>query len=251
MKIMSMTWEAVQSVATVLATAVSAAATVVLALLTRKYVRWTASMVNEMRQTREPAVFVDLTFIHGMDLVLVLGNSGLTPARNVRLKLVDRMPWTGPTQVSTLPVLREGLSYLAPSRVLKYRLGSVDWTKITEGEGVLEVTVTFENEAGAPSERSLSFDASGYTGVEISSFRDPLAELVDQVRDFAFNYNAQLMEKRIPDWFVKVCPSCGETIKRQAKKCPHCLERVEEASRPADQPGQSSSADAPEVDSPS
>lgn len=140
---MSIDWVATQGIATLIATTVSAVATVILALLTAKYVRFTASMVEEMREAREPAVYVDLVFPDGHDAELIIGNNGVSAARSLRLSLTEALPWHGRAFLDRLAILKEGMPYLAPGRKLQFYLGSIDWEKLKDSGGTLQVSLSF------------------------------------------------------------------------------------------------------------
>ena len=106
----------------------SAVATVLLTALTAWYVRLTHTLVQEAKSAKLPNVFVDLEF-DSIDVKFIIGNTGSSPALNVRLDVRDSIPWDKigdhPTGFSSLAIVKSGLTYLAPGRTLKFNVGYV------------------------------------------------------------------------------------------------------------------------------
>jgi len=95
---------------------VSALATIILAFLTWRYVRLTNHILNETRASRGPNIYVDIE-LTSYQVMLVVGNSGLSPAHNIRFTVSDSIPWRENTHHSgfkALGIINDGISYLAP-----------------------------------------------------------------------------------------------------------------------------------------
>ena len=105
------------TLAGVIGSVASAVATIVLAVLTGRYVRLTKALVEEAKASKHPNVFVDIEF-NSYEVRFIVGNSGSTPARNVRFKVTDNVPWRKIGDVESglesVSAIKTGISYLAP-----------------------------------------------------------------------------------------------------------------------------------------
>ena len=127
-------------------------ATIVLAFLTCRYVRLTHSMVEEAKSQKEPNVWIDLE-LSSYHAKLLVGNSGSSPAKNLKFKVKDNIPWRKDQEfadsLETILPMKNGISYLAPSRTLKYIAGYIDSGKtFSELDSTVEIKLTYETEAG-------------------------------------------------------------------------------------------------------
>ncbi len=213
---------------------VTTVATVVLALLTGKYIRFTREMVEEMRTARRPYVFVDLEFQDGSSVVLIVGNSGALPARNVSLSVVDQVPWTR-QGLDRILAIKHGISYLAPERRLKYEIGSLDWKRVRETGGSLRFRIRFETDQGKEVRHDTGIDLTQYVSVTPTTFESEAAPVERALRSLerAVEWSRESSDSIASRWTHRSCPICGERISAAAKKCPHCLEFLPEKPRPA------------------
>ncbi len=125
----------------VISTAVVAIATVILVWLTSKYVRLTNYMVEDIKRSREPSINVDFELPDGF-LRFAISNSGLSPAKNIRFLVQNDVDWikdgSGNAGLARLAPIKNGISYLAPNRTLKYGVGLFSF-KGTESENTVSV----------------------------------------------------------------------------------------------------------------
>jgi hypothetical protein len=223
----------VTSVLAAVSSVASAVATVVLAVLTGRYVKLTHALVEETRVAKYPNVFIDLEFERSQ-VKLSVGNSGSGPAKNVRFDVVDRVPWRkmqGYAQgLSELSVVKNGISYLAPGRTLKFIAGLVDRDDdFFSSRSTIEVGLTFQTESGVELRRHFTIDLQTYSGVLYESFGDPQREVARAIRDAERDRASEARRSRSPLLGVKArCPTCGESVMQSARKCPHCHEAIPE-----------------------
>jgi hypothetical protein len=213
-------------------TIVVAVANILLVLLTGVYAYLTRQMVLQMRASRDPSVFVDLEFPELMGRVAI-GNTGQTPAKNIRFKIDDNVPWLGdadkPRGLQAISALATGVSFLPPGRVLKYYVGMPDWKKAGPG-ATITVRVDFQSEAGTEFTREYVLDLAQYSQVLFESFRDPtssVAEAIKQAersRQASQSIGSAVLPFGTP--LTKACPMCGEKIPIAARKCSHCGEML-------------------------
>lgn len=220
------------SQADILGTLVVAIATTVLAILTWRYVRLTAALVEENREAREPLVGIDFE-LPDRGLRMVVANYGQSPATNIRIRVLRDVDWAtrgdGGGFANASPVA-DGISYLAPGRKLRYLLSYLPGEG-TPAEGmVARFEVTYENSRGQIRTEEMDFDFSQMGNVLFESFRDPVqrvAEAIDSaVRQQATN--RQFERFAASRGATKPCPMCAEAIPEAAKKCAHCLEIIME-----------------------
>ena len=217
------------SVVTLLATAVSAIATLVLAFLTAKYVRLTSMLADEARAAKYPNVFVDIE-IDNFGIKFVVGNAGATPAQNIRFRVKDTVPWQIherlPSGVSSLSIVKNGIAYLPPGRTLKFYAGSVRHVKEGFAPGsVIDVGLSFDVEPGKSITRDFCIDMSSYSDVLYESFTNPAEEVALAIRETESKKSSSVLSSGIIARLTKSsCPICQSEIPRGAKKCPMCLE---------------------------
>lgn len=210
----------------------SAVATVILAGLTAWYVRLTHALVEETRTNRFPNVFADIEF-DSHSVKFVLGNAGSSPALDVKLKVTDSVSWRqiqgNPTGLSEISVVKHGIGYLAPGRVLKFQAGYVTYDADFFAKGnTIEIEIAFTTEAGKSVTRQFSIDLQSYSGVLFESFSDPEREVAAAIRDAERHRSSHdPIKSMISRFGTKSCPSCGERIPSSAKKCPKCHEFIQ------------------------
>lgn len=212
-------------------TVVVAIATVVLVRLTSKYVRLTNQMVDDMKQTREPSITVDFELVDHA-LRLAVGNSGLTPAKDIRFDVRQDIDWLrsggDTTGIADLAPLKRGISYLAPGRTLKYLAGFPNRQNAGTGNMLLSIDVEFSNEHGATFEHGIDIDMTHYESVLFESFKEPERAIADAIKDVERSRRTQSSSSGLVQMFRRQnhtrCPIFGEEIKVKAKKCRHCGE---------------------------
>lgn len=207
------------------AAVVSATTTIVLAALTARYVKLTHALVEEAKAAKIPSVYVDLELDPGLSK-FVLGNAGNSPALNIELQVLRDAPWESiasmPTGLANLAPFKNGIAYLAPSRVLKFAPGSIqDDTFFSIGSRI-EIRLSYETETGRRLVREVSFDLSSYDGVMLESFRDPQTEVAKAIRDAAWERRKPDLGRPLRRAKKKICPSCGERVAITATTCRFC-----------------------------
>lgn len=218
----------------VASTAVVAVATVLLAVFTWKYMRLTGSLVQESRRLRDPLVTVDFE-MPDHSLNLAVENHGLSPARDVRIEVLQDSEWirAGKDEVGLKgiePVVK-GVSYLTPGRKLKYRVGFLDWRNKPDHPTV-SLRVSYSSLDGEVFERVIDFDFEQLSGVLFDSFRDPIQTVAEAIRDVERNRESRGRLDEVFAPATKPCRMCAETILADAKKCWHCSEMQAPARRP-------------------
>jgi hypothetical protein len=210
-------------------TLVATGTTVVLAILTAKYVKLTGRLVEESKRSRDPLVTVDFE-VSEYGLELVVENHGLTPARNVRIQIEQDSDWIrgdGDTRgLSGVQPIRHGISFLAPNRKLKYYAGQPDWHNVPEGPIPVKLSVSYEGPAGEKFHDKVEFNFQQLCEVLLSSFRDPSENVAKAIRDAERSRRSdQRLDasiRRVNARKTKACEMCAEQILVEAKKCKHC-----------------------------
>ncbi|MFA5914335.1 MAG: zinc ribbon domain-containing protein [Burkholderiales bacterium] len=204
-------------------------ATVVLAVLTFKYVRLTHSLVQEARAAKRPNVFVDIEF-DSTDVKFIIGNTGSSPAINVKLSVADNIPWRQHPEfqsgIASLAIVQNGLAYLAPGRTLKFNAGYIENNAtFFSAESMVTIGLMYQTETGEQVSREVTIELRSYSGVLFESFVHPEREVARAIRDAESHRSSRESTKNVTTrFFRQACPSCGENISASAKKCPHCLE---------------------------
>jgi len=225
-------------------TIVVAAATVALVWLTSRYVRLTSHMVEEMQKSREPSVMLDFE-IPNHSLRLVVENHGLSPAKNVRIAVLKDVQWIqlgkGQQGLADFGPIKEGVSYLTPSRKLKYYLGFPSWKDDTPDEQMeASFRITYENEAGKQYEHTVNFDFGQMRHVLFESFKDSNLAVAEAIRESERDRQSHERTRQMFSFYdrrkMKKCTMCAEMIPEEAKKCVHCQEMQEKQGTSTDIP---------------
>ena len=205
----------------------SATATVILAFLTCLYVRLTNHILNETRASRGPNVYVDFEFTSS-DVVLIIGNSGLSPAHNIHFTVADSIPWrkdVHPSGFHTLGIIKDGSTYLAPGRVLKYIAGHTDTRNAVDINSHAKFVIDYEDPLKKKQHSEFSINLGQYEEVLFNSFKTPESDIVEAIKGLKGNESFEKEKARICYGKSRnPCPICGEIISASAKKCFHCLE---------------------------
>jgi hypothetical protein len=224
-----------------ISTVVITVATVVLAVLTFKYVRLTQMMVQEMKRSREPLVNVDFE-MPDHTLRLVISNSGLSPAKNVRFRVTQDAKWIrderGQHGLSEFPPIKNGISYLVPGRKLKFYLESPNWKTVANKDLNVSLVVDCEDESGKSFTQCIDMDLCHFRWVLFESFRDSTLAVAEAIKDAERDRRSSERIGSHARLFIapqKACPFCGDLIPRIAKKCSHCGEWITEKEKPSDQ----------------
>lgn len=206
---------------------VTTVTTVVLAVFTGWYVKLTGRMAAAMKETREPAVELDVE-IQQSELYLVLSNRGANAASNVKLRITSPLDWLqdGGTPLTDLPVVRVGLDHLAPERVLRFDAGYIDWPAAAANGGVIAASIDYQNADGRHFTRAVRINVAQYEGVTVASFDSPVASIAEALREMNRRAQERDLVLRFTGAGGKVCPACGKMIPHAARKCYRCGEEV-------------------------
>ncbi|MDP3512808.1 MAG: hypothetical protein Q8S20_08660 [Sulfuritalea sp.] len=222
----------IAAVVGVVGSVASAIATIILAVLTGRYVRLTNSLVEEAKAAKFPNVYVDIEF-DSFEVRFIVGNAGSMPATNIRFQVTDNVPWRKMEKFESgfesVSAIRSGISYLAPGRILKYNAGFVDRDPAFFSDtSSIEILLTFETDSGVTVKREFAIELRAYSGVLLESFTHPEREVAKAIRDAESHRASRETTKTIFTGRKKRCTFCGESISIVAKKCPHCLEFLPE-----------------------
>jgi len=216
-------------------TIVVAIATVVLVLLTSRYVRFTGRILEETQKHREPLVTIDFELPND-SLRLVICNYGLSPAKNIQIEVIKDIQFRLINQqvLAEFGPIKDGVSYLTPARKLKYYLGFPKWENTPEDQLDISLYIKYENEAGKNYEHIVNFDFGQMREVLFESFKDSNLAIAEAIRDSERERRSRktlndLLFNPFTPLKMKKCTMCAERIPKDAKKCSHCLEMQESA----------------------
>lgn len=213
-----------------LSSLITALATVILAIITAQYVKLTNHMLEETKKADGAKIYLDLE-IYGNTLELNIGNTGKTSATDINIKLIEnlelREECNNLEKIKELFPLKNGISYLAPDRIIKFNITGFDYSKINENNSLLKLDIRYKDYLGKTNYLSYNLDLRQYEGSRISSFQNKSANTIANSiqsleRSFKFRNN-----DKIDNFGKTACPFCREYINKNAKKCPHCLEFIE------------------------
>lgn len=178
---------------------VTAIATVALTWLTSRYVRLTGSMLEEARRSKEPNIYIDLEFREYRTFTLIVGNSGSTPAHNIKIKVTESAPWET-DGFQGLDVITNGISYIAPGRELKYEVGDFDYRNFGKADTSIIFCVSFCNQSGRTCEATFKVDLSQYRSVLPESFTKPEFEIARAIKEVE---HSRITEQTVNNWLMR------------------------------------------------
>jgi len=145
-----------------LATIITALATVVLAYVTRRYVKLTYDMLIEMKAAKNPLVFIK--FIkrmegHNMtDIDMIISNKGLSPAKYINLRtsygtnfirheIIKGNVEYKSFKLNELPIFINGIPYLPPGEDVKENIGKFQ-NEDLRGNPYVRIDYSYKTETG-------------------------------------------------------------------------------------------------------
>lgn len=208
---------------------ITAIATVVLVVITAYYARVTRKMLEETKKADGARIYLDLE-IYGNILELNIGNTGKTSATDIKIKFVEnlelRKECNNLDEIKDLFPIKNGISYLAPDRIIKFDIEGFDSNKINENNSLVEFKIDYKDFLNNTNHLLYKLDLRQYQGSRVSSFQNKSANTIANSirsleRNFKFNSN-----DKIKNLGKTSCSFCKELINKGAKKCPHCLEFI-------------------------
>lgn len=210
--------------------AVSVIVNIVLTVVTATYVVLTRKMLKEMQKAREPFVVVAVELPDPM-LRLIISNPGQSPARDIHFSVLKDFPSLSLENkdfgIKEMPVMKTGISSLAPGRSLKFIMGGFPNIRKTD-DNIIAIEVRFKNESGKEFVRKEVIDVSALHDVLFESFQDPSHKVEAAIKNLKSENSRTVSPFSIlmrPK--TKECPMCAESIPDKAKKCSKCGELLE------------------------
>jgi len=199
------------------ATVVVTIANIFLVVLTRRYVRLTAEMLEHMRSSQAASVVIDLTF-DGHSSYLTVANTGTLAATDIVFDSMSGMEWAEHGNIET--VRQNGISYLPAGRTLRFWLGYPNWEKIQAEHAVMQIDLQYRVDERVET-RQFIVDMSQYLGTSAESApEDRIVEAIERLEDARrldrIPFSASFMNPK------KQCCECAEAIPTAAKRCSKC-----------------------------
>ena len=212
---------------------IQAGSTLILVGITAWYAHTTKKMLRAMRLGSAANVSIHFGVISGF-VHAVLSNTGKLPAQDIRIRLESDKIGVKPAQkdsIYDLPFLKDGVKNLPPNGEYKYRVGYYDREFIEKYNPEIVLHVSYNNGVEEYKE-TIRFKLLDLRSVIAGSFMDPVERLshsLEQIRDAC---KGDQMHNGLPVFgnCNTNCPVCGEAIRKEAKKCKHCLEWLPENS---------------------
>lgn len=155
-----------------LASVTSALATGFLAYLTYRYVKLTHNMVDEIKKSRNPLVFIN--FIEAVrghymtKIIMTISNKGLSSAKDIKMRVKYEHPFmqietdkgnTTPVslRLSELAIFRDGIPYLAPGKSISRRIGDIN-NKDIQKNPKMKISYSYKTELDETIYRDMTID---------------------------------------------------------------------------------------------
>ncbi len=225
----------IDQVIAILGTSVTTVATVTLAYLTWKYVKFTRELVEEARSSKQPNVFVDFE-IENSYLKIVISNNGGLPAADIRFEAVESITWDNMyaphSGLDRVEAIKNGISYLAPGRFLKFFVGRLaSQNDASDQPNKAQIKIDFRAaDSSNRFSRIYDVDLAPYINALEESFKGPQHEVAKAIesseRSRKSSEHMSRSRSRFANFGKRACPHCYEAINPKATKCPHCQERI-------------------------
>jgi hypothetical protein len=154
-----------------LASIISALATVVLAYFTSRYVKLTYEMVDEIKNSRNPIVIINFIKKVGYYMTkidMLISNKGLSSAKDINLRAVYETIFyknniirgnteTTKLKLNELPIFKDGIPYIAPGDSIRYYIGDFQNEDI-RGNPLVTINYRYNTETGETIYRNIMLD---------------------------------------------------------------------------------------------
>jgi hypothetical protein len=196
-------------------------ASVVLVVVTAVYTILTRSMAKAASEALRPYVYLDLSFNSPVQMIIVVGNSGIRVAGNVKAVLTKSNSDNIAQLIRELPITT-GIGHLSPGSTRRYEVivGNNDLLPRDAPATTLDFKITYHDGRRELTDRQ-HIDLEGYRSALVFDHSGPLSRIADHLAG---------IERKLPERRIifpgprKPCPYCGTLIPQPAKKCPDCLE---------------------------
>jgi hypothetical protein len=205
--------------------AVQALSTIALFAVTAWYVFLTSRIVIENKRHQRPYVYVDVEPAGGPVLEIGVGNYGDRAAQAVSFKVHSDIADSEGEMLSVSVPFLGGIEYIPPGRTYRWRfIVPRDLFEGDPGQNVLDVELSYSGSGEVWHDR-LRIDLSHFGGVLFKSFRNEASKIAQELSGIRRHMESSESHRlfRAPGGS---CPSCGEEVAWNAKKCPHCHEPI-------------------------
>lgn len=217
---------------TLLSAIVTTCTTVVLAVLTWRYVRLTQQMAQIMESAREPFVDIELD-MPDHELRLAFINGGGTTAREITFSVekdcehIQGIRRNGEKGIASMHPIENGISYLPSNQRLIYSAGRCNNLKSAEDTNLI-IRITYTNDPGRRFFRTVRYDLKQIEHVLFESFQNDLVGVAKSIREAERSMARNQAGSPFKHVGMSKCPSCCQMISDSAKKCHYCHEWVSE-----------------------
>lgn len=199
-----------------------AIAAIILVIVTIIYTILTRRMAKAARDALRPYVYLDFSFPDGsgVQMLLMVGNSGSKVAADVRVKLIKSTREDLVELFAPLPLAAIG--HLSPGGTRKYSLivSSTLWPQ-DQSSPVLDFEIVYHDGRHKITEKQ-RIDFAGYL-LSAPPNETSLGEIASTLERISRNMPSRVIT---PPFSTKMCPYCASQINSSAKKCPNCLEWI-------------------------
>jgi len=203
---------------------------VILVAVTIVYTVLTRSLAKAAREALRPYVYLDLSFRHVSEMVIIIGNSGTRVAGKVTVTLIGSNREKLAALIRELP-LEAGIGHLSPGSIRRYSV-IVDSSELLPKDApaaTFDFKIRYHDGARIVTDRQ-SFDLQGYRSALVFGYDEPLVQIATELKEIA----RKIPNSYAPILFLsarKACPYCRTLLDASAVKCHGCLEWLSGSAR--------------------